>query len=81
MNPQFHRVAEGCVFLQRHLRAGYHAHVEEVLSQRSFTSHFEDGGRLSFMEFSESHCSFVSNHSLCKDTKKEAHSKQLHTSK
>ena len=44
MNPQFHRVAEGCIFLQRNLRAGYHTHVEEMLPKCSLTTHIEDGG-------------------------------------
>ena len=52
VDAQFHRVAEGCELLQRHLCAGNHAHVEEMLTECAFAANLEDDGRLSFIEFS-----------------------------
>ena len=63
VHAQLHRVAHGGQLFQRHLRARYHAHIQEVLPQGALAAHARDFRALSDLQISQRHGNipFLSN--------------------
>ena len=64
VNAKFYRVAHRGELDHRHLRAGNHAHVKEMLAQRTGSSHPFDNAGLSRLQILECHCFFTFSSSI-----------------